>query len=289
MALRAEECGYGAFFRSDHYLTMGGDGLPGPTDAWITLAGLARETSTIRLGRLVTSATFREPGPLAVAVAQVDQMSGGRIDLGLGAGWFEREHAAYGIPFPGTGTRFDRFAEQLEIITGLWRTPVGETFDFSGEHWQLVGSPALPKPVTAAGPPIVIGGKGPRRTPALAARFADEFNTPFCGPEEAARLFARVRTACEDAGRQRPPVFSSALTLCCGRDDAEVRRRAEAIGRDPDDWGEEMLAGTPGEVVEQVERFAAAGAERLYLQVMDLADLEHLDLVAAEVAPRLVG
>src|SRR5690606_5899250 len=126
VARRAEELGYGAFFRSDHYLGMGTDGLPGPTDAWLTLAGIARETSTIRLGTLMTSATFRFPGPLAISVAQVDQMSGGRVELGLGAGWFEAEHTAYGIPFPSTGERFDRFEEQLAVITGLWRTPAGE-------------------------------------------------------------------------------------------------------------------------------------------------------------------
>ena len=125
VARRAEELGFDAFFRSDHYLTMGGDGLPGPTDAWVTLAGLARETSRIRLGTLVTSATFRLPGPLAISVAQVDQMSGGRVELGLGAGWFEDEHTAYGIPFPPLGERFDRLEEQLAIITGLWSTPAG--------------------------------------------------------------------------------------------------------------------------------------------------------------------
>ncbi|GAA3171802.1 hypothetical protein GCM10010531_26540 [Blastococcus jejuensis] len=193
VARRAEETGFDAFFRSDHYLTMGGDGLPGPTDAWVTLAGLARETSRIRLGTLMTAATFRLPGPLAIAVAQVDQMSGGRVELGIGSGWFAAEHAAYGIPFPSLGERFDRYEEQLAVITGLWGTPPGETFDFSGDHYTLSGSPALPKPVQAGGIPVLVGGKGPRRTPRLAARYAAEFNVPFESVEANARLFAGVR------------------------------------------------------------------------------------------------
>src|SRR5687767_10098442 len=157
VARRTEEIGLDAFFRSDHHLTMRGDGLPGPTDAWVTLAGLARETSRIRLGTLVTSATFRLPGPLAIAVAQVDAMSGGRIELGLGSGWFEQEHTAYGIPFPPLAERFDRLEEQLAIITGLWSTPVGKRFSYTGTHYQLQDSPALPKPVQQPHPPIVIG------------------------------------------------------------------------------------------------------------------------------------
>ncbi len=173
VARAAEQLGYGAFFRSDHYLGMGTRGEPGPTDAWITLAGLARDTETIRLGTLVTSATFRHPGVLAISVAGVDQMSGGRVELGIGAGWFEAEHAAYGIPFAPTGERFDRLEESLEVVTGLWRTPPGENFAFHGTHFDLTDSPALPKPVQSPGPPVIVGGKGPRRTPALAARFAD--------------------------------------------------------------------------------------------------------------------
>src|SRR6202453_3288115 len=172
VAQSAEQLGFAAFFRSDHYLTMAGDGLPGPTDSWVTLAGLARETKKIRLGTLLTSATFRLPGPLAIAVAEVDAMSGGRVELGLGAGWFDAEHTAYGIPFVSTKERFERLTEQLEIITGLWRTPTGSKFTFEGTHYQLVDSPALPKPVQSPTPPIIVGGLGPKRTPELAARFA---------------------------------------------------------------------------------------------------------------------
>ncbi len=288
VARRTEECGYSAFFRSDHYLAMGdGDGLPGPTDAWTTLAGLARETSTVRLGTLVSSATFRHPGVLAIQVAQVDQMSGGRVELGLGTGWFEEEHSAYGIPFPPLGERFERLEEQLSVITGLWSTPTGETFDHTGTHYTLVSSPALPKPVQPR-VPVVIGGGGARRTPALAARFATEFNLPFASVDAARQQFGRVREACVAAGRAGDElVYSAALVLCCGRDDAEVGRRAAAIGRDVAELRENGAAGTPAEVVDTIGRYADAGAQRVYLQVLDLADLDHLDLVASEVAPQL--
>src|SRR3954451_15474852 len=179
VARHAEDTGFDAFFRSDHYLSMAGDGLPGPTDAWVSLAGLARETSRIRLGTLVSPVTFRLPGVLAISVAQVDAMSGGRAELGLGAGWFEAEHTAYGIPFPPR--RFDLFEEQLSIVTGLWSTPPGETFTFKGDQYELVDSPALPKPVQSP-VPLIVGGGGRRRTPALAARYATEFNIGFVPP-----------------------------------------------------------------------------------------------------------
>ncbi len=286
VAQLSEETGFDGFFRSDHFVTMGGEGLPGPTDSWVTLGALAVQTSRIRLGTLVTSATFRLPGPLAISVAQVDAMSGGRVELGLGGGWFEREHEAYGIPFPAVGERFDRFEEQLTIIDGLW-TAEGP-YSFEGKHYRIVDSPALPKPVQSPRPPIIIGGRGKRRTPALAARFADEFNSPFAALPEAAELFDRVRAASAEAGRETPPAFSAAVVLCCGRDDAEVRRRAAAIGRDVDEMRESGGAvGTPGEVVEILSRYAEAGAGRVYLQTLDLDDLDHIELVASAVAPQL--
>ena len=288
VARRTEEAGFDAFFRSDHYLTMGGDGLPGPTDAWVTLAGLARETSRIRLGTLMTAATFRLPGPLAIAAAQVDQMSGGRVELGIGAGWFEAEHTAYGIPFPSLGERFDRYEEQLAVVTGLWNTPPGETFDFRGTYYQLSDSPALPKPVQAGGIPILVGGAGKKRTPRLAARYASEFNVPFSSAEDNARLFAGVREACEEAGRDPSSlVYSSALVLCVGKDEADLARRAAAIGRDVDELREHGVAGTPAEAADIIGRYVEAGSQRFYLQVLDLSDLDHLDLVASEVAPQL--
>jgi len=287
VARRAELLGFGAFFRSDHYLAMGGaDGLPGPTDAWITLAGIARETSTIRLGTLVSPVTFRSPGLLAISVAQVDQMSGGRVELGIGAGWFEEEHRAYAFGFPPTGERFDSLADQLAIIEGLWSTPVGERFSYDGPVHAVSDSPGLPKPLQRP-LPIVMGGGGPRRTPALAARHAAEFNTPFVPLEVFTTQRDRVRAACDAIGRTRPITFSAALVLCAGRDDAEVARRAAAIGREPEELRANGAAGTVDEVAATIRRWHDAGAERVYLQVLDLDDVEHLDLVAHEVAPLL--
>ena len=289
VARATEELGFDAFFRSDHYLKMGeGSGLPGPTDSWATLAGLAIETSRIRLGTLVTSATFRLPGPLAITVAQVDQMSGGRIELGLGAGWFEAEHAAYGIPFPSVGERFDRLEEQLTIITGLWGTAEGETFSFDGTHYQVSDSPGLPKPFQRPRPPVILGGGGPRRTPRLAATFADEFNVPFASLADSAAGFGRVRAACEAVGRYPASLtYSVAQTVCCGKDEAEFRRRAAAIGHEPAELREHALGGTPGEVAAKIAEFAEIGAERVYLQVLDLTDLDHLALIASDVVPQL--
>jgi F420-dependent oxidoreductase-like protein len=289
VAQATEDLGFDAFFRADHYLKMGDvSGLPGPTDSWVTLAGLAVETSRIRLGTLVTAATFRLPGPLAITVAQVDQMSGGRVELGIGTGWFAEEHTAYGIPFPPLGERFDRLEEQLAIITGLWATGVGETFSFAGRHYQLTDSPALPKPAQRPRPPVLIGGTGPRRTPGLAARFADEYNAQFHSVRDSAAAFARTREACEAIGRYPDSmIYSVAQTVCCGKDEAEFRRRAAAIGRAPEDLRENALGGTPGEVAAKIAEFAEIGAERVYLQVMDLEDLDHLELLASDVSPQV--
>jgi F420-dependent oxidoreductase-like protein len=296
VAQEAERLGFDAFFRSDHFLRIGGlpgpaDGRPGPTDSWVTLAGLARETTRIRLGTLLTSATFRLPGPLAVAVAEVDAMSGGRVELGLGTGWYEDEHTAYGIPFPPTAERFDRLEEQLAIITGLWTTPDGKRFSFEGRHYRLDESPALPKPLQRPHPPIIVGGAGPRRTPALAAAYAAEFNVPpFQSFEKFTATCDRVRAACGAAGRDPASmVFSVALTLCCGADEAEVERRAAAIGRDAAEArrNSAVVAGTPDEVADQLRAYQDAGAERVYLQVLDLDDLDHLGLVAEAVVPQL--
>ncbi|MEW2141154.1 LLM class F420-dependent oxidoreductase [Streptomyces sp. NPDC005409] len=286
VAKATEDLGFDAFFRSDHYLRMGSsDGLPGPTDAWITLAGLARETRRIRLGTLMTAGTFRLPGVLAIQVAQVDQMSGGRIELGLGAGWFEEEHTAYGIPFPAD--RMARLEEQLAIVTGLWATPPGATFDYEGSHYRVENSPALPKPAQAK-VPVLIGGHGARRTPRLAARYADEFNMPFASIADSERQFGRVRQAAEEAGRKPDDlVYSNALVVCVGKDDAEVARRAAAIGRDVDELKANGLAGSPAEVVEKIGAYAATGSSRVYLQLLDLDDLDHLELISAQVLSQL--
>jgi alkanesulfonate monooxygenase SsuD/methylene tetrahydromethanopterin reductase-like flavin-dependent oxidoreductase (luciferase family) len=221
-------------------------------------------------------------------VAQADQMSGGRIEFGLGTGWFEAEHTAYGIPFPPLGERFARLEEQLAIITGLWGTPEGERFSFEGTYYQLANSPALPKPAQRPRPPVLLGGAGARRTPRLAARFADEYNVPFRTVQDSAAAFARVREACEAAGRYPSSMtYSVAQTVCCGKDEAEFRRRAAAIGQAPDAMRESGVAGTPGEVAAKIAAFAEIGAERVYLQVLDLHDLDHLALIAADVMPQL--
>jgi F420-dependent oxidoreductase-like protein len=287
VARAAEELGFDAFFRSDHYLRMGdGDAGPGPTDAWITLAGLARETSRLRLGTLVTASTFRLPGPLAIAVAQVDAMSDGRVELGIGAGWYDDEHQAHGIPFPPTRERFDRLEEQLAIITGMWTTPVGKKFSYRGRYYQLTDAPALPKPVQEPHPPIIIGGYGTKRTPALAARYAQEFNLAFPPLDAYRESVERVKQACTDAGRDPDSLRTTvALVVCCGRDEAEFRRRADAIGRAPEELRANGAAGLPAEVVDKLRTFEAAGAETAYLQVLDVSDLEHLRLVAVEVMP----
>lgn len=289
VARRAEEAGFDAFFRSDHFLSMGThvDGLPGPSDAWITLAGIARETSRIRLGTLVNSATFRHPALLAIGVANVDDMSDGRVELGLGTGWYEAEHTAYGFPFPPLGERFDVLEEQLAVVTGLWNTPPGETFTHPGPRYRVAHSPALPKPVQSP-PPIIIGGGGPRRTPALAARYGAEFNLPFRDMSAFRDQKTRVEDACRAIGRDPGSmVYSAAVVVCVGASEAEVSRRAAAIGRQPDELRESGLCGSPAEVIERIGQWSEAGADRLYLQVLDLDDLDHIELIGASVLPAL--
>ena len=284
-----EETGFDAFFRSDHYLKISApDAGPGSSDAWITLAGLARDTHRIRLGTLVTPVTFRLPGPLAISVATVDAMSGGRVELGLGTGWYDGEHEAYGVPYPGLGERFDLLEEQLEVVKGLWTTPEGSTFSFAGDHYTFTDSPALPKPVQRPTPPIIIGGFGATRTPRLAALHADEFNTPFARLEDFVLQRDRVRAACEAIDRDPDSmIFSAALCVACGIDDHEVQRRAEAIGRDAADLCTNQAGGTVEQLVDTLGRWAEAGAERVYLQVLDLDDLDHVRLLGGEVLPHL--
>jgi F420-dependent oxidoreductase-like protein len=287
IAQATERLGFDAFFRSDHYLVTGdGDGMPGPSDAWTSLAGLARDTSRIKLGTLVSSVTYRHPGILAIQVAQVDQMSGGRAELGLGTGWYQREHEAYGIPFPAK--RFGLLEEQLAIVTGLWATPPGETYSFAGEYYTLTESPALPKPVQSP-VPVIVGGGGPSKTPALAARFATEYNAGFVSdtPEIPGRL-DRVRRACEAIGRDPGElILSIAGTTAAGTTEADASRRADAIGRDLLSLRTEGFAGTADQIVDQIGALSELGISRVYFQIMDLADLDHLDFLAREVVPRL--
>jgi alkanesulfonate monooxygenase len=287
VAARAETLGFGGFFRSDHFLKMGSvSGLPGPTDAWVTLAGLARDTSRIRLGTLVSPVTFRSPGLLAVSVAQVDQMSGGRVELGIGGGWYEAEHTAYGFDFGTQRSRSDRLEDQLAIITGMWETPAGETFDFSGKVYSVADSPGLPKPAQTR-VPIIIGGSGPKRTPALAARYADEFNASFKPLPVFVEQKNRVADACAAIGRERPIRYSAALVVCAGATEDDVNRRAAAIGRTAAQLREDGAAGSADETAATIRSYVDAGADRIYLQVLDLADLDHLDFIAHEVAPLL--
>ncbi|QIG39706.1 LLM class F420-dependent oxidoreductase [Microbacterium sp. 4R-513] len=286
-AQTAERLGFDGFFRSDHYMRSGrSQQLPGPTDAWTTLAGLARETSRIRLGTLVSSVTFRHPGILAVQVAQVDDMSGGRVELGLGAGWMEQEHRAYGIPFPAK--RFDLLEEQLVVVTGLWATPVDETFSFDGRHYRLEDSPALPKPAQPR-VPLIVGGRGPRRTPELAARFATEFNLGFPALEEIPERLANLRAACERVGRDPQTLkFSLAMSTFAGADDAAVARRAAKLGRSLEEVRDGVnIVGDADEIGERIARYAELGIHRVYFQLLDLQDVDHVEYLGAEVLPGL--
>ncbi len=277
-AQHTESLGFTGWFRSDHYLTMGGDGLPGPTDAWTTLAGLARETERVRLGTLVSSVTYRPAGILAIQVAQVDAMSGGRVELGLGTGWFEAEHRAYGIPFPPK--RFGMLAEHLEVVSSLWALPVGETYSFAGDFVTVEDSPGLPKPVQAR-IPIIVGGMGTARTPALAARFATEYNANWADEAELAAQFGRIDAACDAIGRERGDLRrSTAQQAVVGRTEADYLARAEALRVDAAAHRANHLGGTPSEIADRVAAYAELGVARVYLQVLDLTDLDLLDTLA---------
>lgn len=278
VAKAAEDHGFSGFFRSDHYLKMGDvSGLPGPTHAWVTLAGLARDTEQIRLGTLVSPITFHDPGTLSIMVAQVDAMSGGRVELGIGAGWYEAEHDAYGLPFPDLGERMSRLEEGLEQMVGLWATPEGQTFDHAGRFHQFSDSPALPKPMQRPHPPIVIGGRGKKRTPALVARYGNEFNLPFVPLDDVTQVVDNVRRACDDVDRDPASItVSAALVACAGASESEVERRAAAIGREPAELRENGLAGSPAEVAQKIDRYRELGVSRIYLQILDLHDLDHL-------------
>jgi F420-dependent oxidoreductase-like protein len=291
VAQTSEECGYEAFFRSDHYLKMGAaTGAPGYTDAWITLAGLARDTSTIRLGTLVTPVTFRAVGTFAVVATQVDQMSGGRVEVGLGAGWYEAEHKAYGLDFPPVGRRVDLLEDQCRILHGLWTAASGSTFELEGRTTSVRIEADLVRPTQQPHPPIILGGAGGPRSARLAAAYADEYNVSFRPASDMKAVHDKVRAACEKAGRDPGSmVWSAGQTLCCGRTEAEIAKRAATIGREVSDLRANGLAGTPAELLDKLGNFAELGAQRFYLQVLDLSDLDHLRLVAEEVLPHAPG
>jgi F420-dependent oxidoreductase-like protein len=287
VARTSEASGYGAFFRSDHILKMGSvSGLPGVTDAWTTLAGLARDTSTIRLGTLVTPVTFRHVGNFAVIAAQVDQMSNGRVDIGLGAGWYGAEHEGFGIPFPDVPMRYDMLEDQLAILAGVWSTPSGATFDYEGKTTSVHIAVDTVRPAQSPRPPIVLGGQGGPKSARLAATYAAEYNTPFVPVDRMKATHDKIRAACETAGRDPGSmVYSAALVVCCGETEADVERRAAAIGREVAELRENGLAGSPQELIDKIATYAEAGAERFYLQVLDISDLDHLRLIAEQVMP----
>jgi alkanesulfonate monooxygenase len=291
VAQLAESCGYDAFFRSDHVLKMGKvSGLPGVTDAWITLAGLARDTSTIRLGTLVTPVTFRHPGLFAVTAAQVDQMSAGRVEIGLGAGWYGAEHDAFGLPFPDLADRYGILEDQLAILHGGWTAGSGATFTHSGATGSVAIAADTIRPRQQPHPPIILGGQGKARSARLAATYASEYNVGFAAAKQTHEVHDRVRAACERAGRDPGSlVYSAAQVLCCGENDREIARRAAAIGREVDELRKNGLAGTPAELLDKLGDFAARGVDRFYLQVLDLTDLDHLRLVAEQVQPHAPG
>jgi F420-dependent oxidoreductase-like protein len=284
LADACEEHGIDTLFRSDHYISQSNETGNVAHDAWTTLAGLAARTTTLRFGTLVSPATFRLPALLANAAATVDHISEGRIELGLGAGWMEREHRAYGFPFPETATRLAMFAEQLEIVYRLWTE---ERVDFRGAHYTLEDAPAQPKPVQQPHPPILVGGSGTRGTAEPAARFADEYNTPFASPEDFARIRAKVESACERTGRT---LRYSTMTGCLiGETLADALDRArqlyERLPREAtfDDWlgaySQRALIGSVTEVAERLREYERAGCERVMLQHLLHADLEPVRLI----------
>ncbi|MBX6354403.1 MAG: LLM class F420-dependent oxidoreductase [Micromonosporaceae bacterium] len=283
LARATEEAGFDAFFRSDHLFGVDpNDPTYRPTDCWTTLGGLARDTERIRLGSLVTASTFRQPGMLATVVSTVDEMSGGRVELGIGTGWYEREHEAFGIPFPPVAERFDRLAEQLEIITGLWHTEpgAGNGFSFTGKHYRVEANRTPPRPAQRPHPPIIIGGTGPKRTPALAARFADEFNGALS--DDLRATFARFDRACERIGRDPTQVRHSAvLPVACATTPAGARRRAAVMGSEL--IRRHAAVGSPALVADRVEQLRKAGADTVYFHIYDIEDLDHVALLGEEV------
>ena len=293
LARACEDGGLEGLFRSDHYASVSGFLERGSLDAWTTLAALAARTERIRLGSMVSPVTFRHPSLLAKAVATADHVSGGRVELGIGAGWNELEHRVYGFPFPATPERMERLAEQLEIVCRQWTE---EEFDFDGRHYRLEGCRALPKPVQQPRPPIIVGGSARRGTIEPAVRFADEYDTVYASPAECRERRRRLDEACERAGRDPVTLRFSVMTACIvGSDSDEVRERVrrvmERVGADGDveafvrRWGESRAVGTVDEVVERLRELEDAGVERIYLQHLVHEDLEAVQLIGAEVVP----
>ncbi len=292
VARRAEAAGFEAFFRSDHYQSFPGPGDLPTTDAWTVLAGLARDTSTIRLGALVSPVTYRLPGPFAKIVTTVDEMSGGRVNVGLGTGWHEQEHARFGIPFPPIAERADMLEEALTILHGLWTEPDG--WSYPGKHWNVADTLVRPKPVQRPHPPIIVGGSGSARGLRIAARFADEFNVTQTGPAHIAATYAALDAACEAIGRDPHSITRSAMIgTLVGTDATELAERKSAIlaGFGTEDEGDAWFArheatwiiGPPEQARARVAELAALGVERLMLQDFVPRDLAMIDLLGREV------
>ena len=297
LARTCETTGFHALFRSDHYLSFSEPRERGALDAWSTLSALAAVTDRIRLGTMVSPVTFRHPSLVAKSVVTADHVSGGRVELGLGAGWFEREHAAFGFPFPSDAERMEILGEQLEIVHRLWDRDEDEV-TFEGRHYRLDACVALPKPVQTPHPPLIIGGGAGPRAAALAARWADEYNVNYIDPEETAARRRRLSRACEAIDRDPGDLRLSLMTgVVVGSDRAELERRAAALlaheGENDEPataierWRGERLVGTVDEVVARLEEYAEAGVERVMLQHLVHDDLETVELIGREIVPRV--
>jgi F420-dependent oxidoreductase-like protein len=295
LALACEEHGFDGLFRSDHYLSFEHPRERGAFDAWTTLAALAAITERVRLGTMVSPVTFRHPSLLAKSVVTVDHASDGRVELGMGGGWFEREHSAYGFPFPPTAERMDILAEQVEIVHRLWDWDEDEV-TFRGTHYQLEACPALPRPLQDPHPPLIIGGGAGPRSAALAARWADEYDVVFVDPATARDRRGRVSAACERIGRDPGEVRFSVFTrVVVGADEDELRQRAAALMESLDEQGDveafidgmrsNMTIGTVEQVLGRLEEYAKVGVDRVYMQHLVHDDLETVALIGTEVVP----
>jgi len=299
LAEACERLGFDALFRSDHYLSVDGRGERGSLDAWGTVSALSALTSTLRFGTLVSPATFRHPSVLAKAVVTADHISGGRVELGIGTGWLEAEHVAYGFPFPPMGERMAVLSEQLEIIHRQWTE---HTFDFTGEHYRISGLDARPKPVQRPHPPLIVGGSAGPRSARLAARWADEYNTVYVTPEQARERRATLDEACRREDRDPATLrftMMNGFLVGADRDDlrdrarrlAEWRGESERAAADLDGWladtTQPWLVGTPEEIVARLREYEAAGIDGVMLQHHLYTDLEALELIGRAVIPEV--
>jgi F420-dependent oxidoreductase-like protein len=295
-ARACERLGFEGIFTSDHYLSLVPE-EPGSNDAWTLLGALAASTERLRLGTMVSPVTFRSPAVLAKAATTVDRISNGRVDLGMGAGWWEREHRTHGFAFPPVDERMEMLEEQLEIVHGLWSEDV---FSFESRHYAIEEGRFVPKPVQRPHPPIIVGGKGGPRIARLAARWADEFNRVGGTPADVRSAFGRVRDAVDAAGRDQASMTTSFMTwIVAGRTEDEVRARAEvARSLDPtagpldayiDDISADCFVGTVDHVIERMNEYVAAGVERFVLNHELFDDLDHIELIATEILPQVTA